>query len=98
MIDWDQSQSQEPVKFFLEVTAKEAIGSTFGGIGISAEWPDMQRAPRSSCFQYTSTIFPLGFSSVSVPGIPTNVAPKGTCVNITMEQDKYKRDEKNISI
>lgn len=58
--------------------------STLGGTGVSGEWPEMQRAPESSCCQNTSTITPLGCSADSVPGIPTNLAPTGICTIISV--------------
>ena len=39
----------------------------------------MHNDPDSSCCQYTSTMTPHGFSAVSVPGIPINLAPTGIC-------------------
>ena len=61
-----------------------------GGTGVSRECPEMQSKPVSSCSHSTSTITPLGFSADSVPGMPTNLATKGTCIFVQEESKRLK--------
>ena len=74
----------------LDLQRKEGICGMLGGTRVSSECPEMQSKPVSSCSHSTSTITPLGFSADSVPGMPTNLAPKGTCTFVARGEKKLK--------
>uniref|UniRef100_A0A7C8YKW7 Uncharacterized protein n=1 Tax=Opuntia streptacantha TaxID=393608 RepID=A0A7C8YKW7_OPUST len=49
----------------------------------------MKSAPESSASQYTSTIMPRGFSTVSVPGITTRLAPTGILYDLPDDNVRF---------